>query len=259
MIVDFQSRGSYLLMILEEEIMLRKYTALTTLIILGLAALSACERETILMPADEERDRIHVVGAATIRTSPDIATAQIGVQTFSKEIEPAIDENNKKSEAVQEALRQQGVAEKDMRTVSFNVYPQRDYENNRPEEIIGYRVDNTISVVLRDLTSVGKTLQAAITAGANNISGVAFTLADPQPFRNEARTKAIEDARQRASSMAEAAGVELGKVISITELSQPGPIIARAEYDEAAFKSEVPIQPGELELTVSVEMVFAIP
>jgi uncharacterized protein YggE len=234
---------------------LKKYTML---VILGLVALSACERETILT-TDEARDRIRVVGTATIRTSPDIATTQIGVQTFSKEVEPAIAENNEKSEAVQEALRQQGVEEKDMRTVSFNVFPQRDYQNNRPNEIIGFQVDNMISVVLRDLTSVGKTLQAAITAGANNISGVAFTLADPEPFRNEARTKAIEDARQRASSMAEAAGVELGKVISIAELSQPGPIIARAAYDEAAFKNEVPIQPGELELTVSVEMAFAIP
>jgi uncharacterized protein YggE len=211
------------------------------------------------MPADEERDRIRVTGTATIKKSPDIATTQIGVQTFSEEIEPAIAENNEKSSAVQEALRQHGVEEKDMRTVSFNVFPQRDYKNDRPNEIIGFQVDNIISVVLRDLASVGKTLQAAITAGANNISGVSFTLADPEPVTNEARTKAIEDARQRAESMAEAAGIELGKVISITELSQSGPIITRAAYDETAFENEVPIQPGELELTVSVEMVFAIP
>jgi len=246
---------SYLLMIPEEEITLKRYVVL---IILGLIFLSACERETIIMPS-EELNQIRVAGTATVKTSPDIATAQIGVQTFSKEIEPAIDENNKKSEAVQEALRQQGVAEKDMQTVSFNVYPQRNYINNKPEEIIGYQVDNTISVVLRDLKTVGRALQAAITAGANNISGVSFTLADPEPFRNEARVKAIEDARQRASSMAEAAGIELGKVISITELSQPGPIIVRAAYDKAAFENEVPIQPGELELTMSVEMVFEIP
>jgi uncharacterized protein YggE len=235
---------------------LRKYTIL---IILGLVALSACERETIVTPADEQRDQIRVVGTATVRTSPDIATAQIGVQTFSKEVEPAITENNKKSEAVQEALRQQGVEEKDMRTIAFNVYPQRDYENNRPEDIIGYQVNNTISVVLRDLSSVGKTLQAAITAGANNISGVTFTLSDPESFRDDARIKAIEDARRKAESMAEAADIELGKVISMAEVSQSGSIVARAAYDEDAFEKEVPIQPGELELTVSVEMVFEIP
>lgn len=229
----------------------------TILIILGLIALSACDRE-LVVSTDEQQNQIRVIGVATIKKSPDIATARIGVQTFSGEIEPAVAENNEKTEAVLQALRQQGVAEEDIKTASFNVYPQRDYSNNKPNEIIGFQVDNMISVVLRDLTSVGKALQMAITAGANNVSGISFTLDDPEPVRNEARTKAIQNASQRAESMAKAAGVELGKAIMINELSQPGPIIARSGFDEAAVKSEVPIEPGELEVTVQVEVVFAI-
>lgn len=238
---------------------MKKYIGYKVLIVvLGLVALSACEKDEIVIYTGEQQDQIHVIGSATVKSSPDIAVAQIGVQTFSKELEPAVDENNEKAEKVIQALLGQGVEEKDIQTASFNVYPQKDYKDNRQGEIIGYQVNNMISVTLRDLNSVGKVLQMTLRAGANNISGLAFTLADPDPLRNEARTKAIQDARKRAEIMAEAAEIELGKVVSITELSQPVPIMARASYDEAGFKAEVPIQTGELELTVQIQVVFAI-
>ena len=238
--------------------MLKKRTIFTTLIILGLFALSACERETILM-SDEHLNQIHVVGTGTVTASPDIATAQIGVQTFSSEVEPAINENNRKSDAIQATLRKQGIEEKDMRTSSFSIYPQRDYHHDKPDEIIGYQVNNTISVIIRDLDSVGEILQAAIDAGSNNIYGINFTLDDQEPFEDEARVKAIEDAREKAESMAEAAGINLGKVLSISESSGSWPIMAKADYDRMESGGAVPIQPGELELTISVEMVFEIP
>jgi len=235
----------------------KKYVMYTALIALALVALAACERETVIMP-DSEDNRIHVTGMATVTTSPDIAITQIGVQTFNKEVEPAVDENNRKTDAVIAALRSQGVADKDIRTTSFNIYPQRDYKENT-YEVVGYQVNNTVSATLRDLDSVGKTLQLTIAAGANNISGISFTLDDPEPFRDEARTKAVEDARRRAEGMAEAAGIELGKVISISESSYSGYVVARGEsYDVAMAKEEVPIEPGELELTVQVSMVFEI-
>lgn len=235
----------------------KKYVMYTALIALALVALSACEREIVIMP-DSEDNRIYVTGTATVTTSPDIAITQIGVQTFNKEVEPAVDENNRKTDAVIAALRAQGVAEKDIRTTSFNIYPQRDYKGNNNYEIVGYQVNNTVSATLRDLDSVGKTLQLTIEAGANNISGISFTLDDPEPFRDEARTKAVEDARRRAEGMAEAAGIELGKVISISESSYSGYVVARGESYDVAMAKEVPIEPGELELTVQVSMVFAI-
>jgi len=198
----------------------KKYVMYTALIALALVALSACEREIVIMPDSED---------------------------------------NRKTDAVIAALRAQGVAEKDIRTTSFNIYPQRDYKGNNNYEIVGYQVNNTVSATLRDLDSVGKTLQLTIEAGANNISGISFTLDDPEPFRDEARTKAVEDARRRAEGMAEAAGIELGKVINISESSYSGYVVARGEsYDAAMAKEEVPIEPGELELTVQVSMVFAI-
>ena len=234
----------------------KTYVVYTVLIALGLIALSACERETVIMP-DSNDNRIYVTGSATVTTTPDIAITQLGVQTYNTEVEPAVDENNQKAEAIIAALRAQGVEDRDMKTSYFSIYPQRDYNENT-YEIIGYQVNNTISVTLRDLDAVGKTLQVAITAGANTISGLSFTLDDPEPFKDEARTKAIEDARRRAESMAEAAGIELGKVLSVSETSS-GYYVGRAEsYDAGMAKNEVPVEPGELEVTIQVSMVFEI-
>jgi uncharacterized protein YggE len=234
---------------------LKKYTIL---IILGLIALlSACERETVIYP-EEGRDQMRVVGYATITAAPDIATSQLGVQTFATEVEPAVAENNRKTQAIIDALIREGIAEKDIQTSQFSIYPQRNYEDNKPEEIIGYQVNNTLSVVMRDLEAVGEVLQSAIDAGTNNISGVTFSLDDPEPLRKDARIQAIKDARDRAESMAEAAGIKLGDVISLNELTYPGPITVRADYDKAAAEAAVPIQPGELELTVQIELVFEI-
>ncbi len=227
------------------------------LIILVALFLSACEDTTIVMPGGQQ-DQIRVAGTATIKAEPDIATVEIGVQVFNEEVEAAVTENNKKVESVIAALRRQGVAENDIKTSRFNIYPQKDYSEDRKGEIIGFQVDNVVSVTLRDLTAIGETLQATINAGANNIYGINFTLDDPTALRDEARAEAIKDARRRADIMAEAAGIQVDKVISITETSYPGPIIARAEFDDAAVKANVPIMPGELELTLQVEVVFAI-
>lgn len=238
---------------------MRKYVIL---IILGLIVFSllGCEGETIVLPGDQY-NQIRVAGTATVKAAPDIATVEIGVQTFNEEVEAAVAENNRKSDDIISALKANGIAESDIQTSRFNIYPQRDYwDEEGRNEIIGYQVDNMVSVTIRNLDSVGEVLQEAVDAGANNIYGVNFTLDDPSSLRDTARVEAVKDARQRAEVMAEAAEIELGDVTSITEMSYGGPIIAREEYDSAVAKGGemVPIEPGELELTIQVEVTFAI-
>lgn len=215
----------------------------------------ACEETDNITISPEPQNQLRVVGSSTINKAPDIAKTQIGVQTIAKEVDPAIDENNRKTDAIISALKQLGVAEKDIQTSSFNIYPQRDYQ--RPNEIIGFQVDNMLSVTFRDLTKIGKCLQSAINAGANNIYGVSFTLADPESVRSEARILAIQDARKKAESMATAAGIKLDKIISVNELYSTVSVDART-YDKAAAEAAVPIQPGELGVTVQVELVYLI-
>ncbi len=238
---------------------MKNWNILTTIAIglIVVITLSACEdKDTIILPSTTQQNQMQVTGTATTKKSPDIAIAQIGVQTINKEVEPAVAENNRKAEAIISALKQIGISEKDIKTVSFNIYPLRDYKNNDPNTIIGFQVDNTVSITFRNLDIVGKGLQSAITAGANNIYGIEFTLSDPEPVRNELRVLAIQDARKKAENMAQAAGIQLGKIISINESSSTP--IYRYAYDKVAAESAVPVQSGELDITVQVNIVYEL-
>ena len=225
-----------------------------------LALLNGCETgDTIVSPADGGDNRIYVSGSATVKADPDIAQAQLGVQTFADSVGKAVAENNARSGAIQAALAAQGIAAKDMLTTGFNVYPQMDYEKDRAGVVVGYWTSNMLSVKIRNLAKVGDILQAGIDAGANNVSGLYFSLEDPDSLLQEARVQAVADARKRAESLVTAAGAKLGKVLSIRETSPwYGPVMARADFDKAEGAASVPVQPGELEVTGQVEVVFEI-
>ncbi|MDQ1318143.1 MAG: uncharacterized protein QG588_1800 [Candidatus Poribacteria bacterium] len=233
---------------------MRKFTIILAL---SLVVFYACEGTENITLNPTAQNQMQVIGSATIKKAPDMAVSQIGVQTINKELDPAINENNSKAAAIIDALKQMGIADKDIQTTSFNIYPQRDYANNKPNEIIGYQVDNMLSVNFRDLTKIGTGLQRAVNAGANNIYGISFTFADPTSLQDEARIEAIKDATKKAKSMADAAGIKLGKIISINELTSSS-IISRVDYSKAEASAAVPVESGEIGLTVQVQIVYSL-
>lgn len=221
-----------------------------------LVLVSACTE--ITLPANES-DGIHVSGSSTVQAPPDIATMQVGVQTFAAKAEEAVAENNGKVEATIASLLEKGVAEADIQTDSFNISPQREYKANRPPVVIGFNVSNMLSVKIRNLDRVGKILQATIDVGANNVYGLTFSIEDPTLLKQQARKLAIEDAQARAEVMATAAGVTVGKPIRIQETSWGGPIVRSDSLEKAAVAADVPIQPpGEIDLTINLQVVFEI-
>lgn len=225
------------------------------------ALLNGCDTgDTIISPTDGANDRIFVTGSATVKADPDIAQAQLGVQSFADSANKAVADNNTRSGAIQTALVARGIGAKDMQTSGFNVYPQMDYEKDRAGVIVGYWASNMLSVKIRNLAKVGDILQAAIDAGANNVSGLYFALEDPDSLLQEARVQAVADARKRAEGLVGAAGGKLGKVLSIRETSPwYGPVMARVDIaKDASGAQSVPVQPGELEVTGQVEVVFEI-
>jgi len=132
--------------------------------VLGLLVLvSACAE--ITLPTNE-LNGIHVSGSSTVKAPPDIATMQVGVQTFAEKAEDAVAKNNGKVEAMIVALLEKGIAEADIQTTSFNISPQREYKANHPPVVIGFNVSNMLSVTIRNLDRVGQILQATIDAGA---------------------------------------------------------------------------------------------
>ena len=229
-------------------------------LLLMLLALSRCGKQgDTIISSGEIQKQITVTGQATIQIAPDIARAQLGVQTFAVSLDEAISENNRRASAASAVLKAGGVAEADIKTAVFQVHVQRDYKEDRVGQIVGYWVNNAVSVTLRDLTRVGQLLQATIEAGINSVDNLVFTLNDFEPVRSQVRVLAMQDARRRAETLAQTAGVELGQPIRIDELGFGGPIYQRASYDAGREGAgAVPVEGGQLEVTAQVNVVFEI-
>ena len=209
----------------------------------------------------QEQTGISVNGSGTVSVAPDIARIEIGVEVTADTVAEARGEAADAMDAVMEALAENGVDEADVRTRFFNIYPQYNYREERAPEIIGFTVNNLVTVTVRDIDTASEVLDSAIEAGrdAVRVNGISFTVDEPEEFLNQARADAIEDARARAETLADAAGVDLGAVRSISESTSF--FGDRFAYPEAAFDGAggaTSISPGEQELSVNVSVVFDV-
>ncbi|MBP97424.1 hypothetical protein CMK18_15855 [Candidatus Poribacteria bacterium] len=237
-----------------------RFSVITTLlIILQLVfLLSSCSNSNL---PTAENDGILVTGSATIQSSPDLATLRVGVQSFDKNVEKAVNDNNTKIESIILNLENKGLTEKDMETDQFNISPQREYRNNSPPIVVGYNVSNILTVKIRNLESLGEIMQVTVGSGANTINGLSFSIEDPNPLRQKARGLAMEDALSRAEILADASGVEVGKPISIQELSYGGPVVKSENLAGAEFAMDarIPIQtPSEVGIQINLQVRFEI-
>lgn len=193
---------------------------------------------------------LSVSGQGTVAVVPDVLSAQLGVHTEDADLSAALGANNAKVQAVLDRLHALGVAKEDVQTVNFSIQERRDREGN----LTGFFVDHTVRVTLRDLEAAGTVLDEAIRAGANRVSGVQLTLSDPTPFIERARTLAVQDAQAKAAQLAQAAGMTLGRPLTISEA---GASVPRAAPRVATLALEsVPIAEGQLAVSVSVSITF---
>lgn len=222
----------------------------------GIFLFSSCTHITL---PTEQNEGILVTGSATVQSPPDLATLQVGVQSFAETAQQATADNNLKVEKIITSLKNKGLTDKDMETNSFNISPQREYKNNKPPVVIGFNVTNMLAIKIRDLDRVGELMQATIDNGANTINGLTFSIEDPTPLRQKARRAAMEDALSRAEILAEAIDVEVGKPISIQELSYGGPVVQAGAIAELAMDAKVPIQaPNNLGTKIDLQVRFEI-
>ena len=209
---------------------------------------------------------ITVVGEGKVSGKPDIAHITVGIETQASLLQPAVDENKTKMNVLLEALKAQGIAEKDIQTSNYSVYTERvtpqvsaPAEAGKPassDQMI-YHVTNQVDVTMRDVNQLGDVLDKAVAAGANNIYGVNFSVANTTQLEADARAKAVADARARAEDLARLNGVQLGDVISISEVVGGGayPMVRSAA---GIGGGGTPVQPGELDMTVSLQITYAI-
>ncbi|MBI3940384.1 MAG: SIMPL domain-containing protein [Acidobacteria bacterium] len=204
---------------------------------------------------------ILVTGEAHLNASPDLAIANLGVATQAKTVAEAREQNALRMQAVLEAVRKAGVLPQNISTTHFSVTPQYDYQEKRnPPRIAGYHVGNQITVKLEAIEKISDVLDAALAAGANNVSSLDFTLKDPKKLRIAAYDEAVKDARSKAQALAQAAGVQLGAIHLMRE-SGGAPMPIRREIGLVAAsmaKPETPIESGEITVQVNVEIQFEI-
>ena len=207
----------------------------------------------------QSEGRITVSGEGVVTAVPDMAVITMGASAEAETAKAAMDETSDITAAILERLTEAGIDARDIQTSDLSLNPiwsNRTSSDDRPR-IDGYQASNRVTVRVRDLEALGPILDAVLTDGANRLGGLQFTIAEPDPLLDEARRRAVADARARAELFAEAAGVELGALLSLSEngarMPRPEMMSMARSYDEA-----VPVAQGEAELRAGVTLVYEI-
>lgn len=191
---------------------------------------------------------------------PDIARVSAGVVTQAPEADAAMRANASQMERVMKAIRDAGIATRDVQTTGVNVHPQYDYRDGSTPRITGYQASNTVEATVRDIGDLGDVLDALVASGANQVHGPSFDIDDKDVVYDEARRAALDKARARAQMYAEALGMRVRRIASISEggsFAPPRPMPMMA-MDAAESRASTPISPGESTLTVNLDVVFEL-
>src|SRR5467141_4398271 len=200
---------------------------------------------------------ISVTGEATVSVPPDLAQIDGGVTSEAKTAREASDANNAAMGKVLLALKGAGIEEKDYQTSRLSLQPESaPNRSSGPSTIVGYRASNRVTIRLRDVTKVASVIDTLVGAGANEIGGINFVVSQASKLLDEARERAVADARRKAEIYAKAAGITLGEPLSISEQGFPGPIPFRKMAVGMAVSTSV--AQGEETLAVTVSVSWAI-
>lgn len=234
----------------------------------AMLALSGCNRAgtTYISSQPSVTPFINVSATGISAREPDRAIVMAGTISEGKTAREAMIGNATIMTAVFDELEKSGIARKNISTSQLSLQPRYNYDNRRNNgsrpapRIDGYEARNTVSVTSDDIEAVGVMLDALVRAGVNNINNISFSVKDPKAAKDEARTQAIQDARSKAEDMAQAAGVKLGKLVSMNEAGGSFPQRGQVQLSRAAVldSGSTPISAGEQTLSVTVNMVYEI-
>lgn len=240
-----------------------------TLIVLGASPMMAQAQPTDapqqdmghqMMKHPRAMARLTVTGQGQATAQPDLAMITLGVSTRAATAAEAMAQNASQQGAVIDTLKAEGIEARDIQTSGLNLSPQMDYsDQGKAPKLTGYVAQNSVTVRVRDIPALGGVLDKLVASGANEISGISFLREDMTEAEDKARVEAISDARRRAEIMAEAAGMKLGRLMSLSDsqISEaPRPMLAMSA--DARGKAAPPIEAGELTIGANVTAVFAM-
>jgi uncharacterized protein YggE len=202
---------------------------------------------------------ITVTGRGAVEAVPDMAVLSLGVTTSAVTAAEAMAANSAALKAVIDRLTQAGFAERDVQTSNLSLNPnwEGQGQDGAPLRIASYTASNQVMIRVRDLATLGTVLDAVVTDGANTMNGLSFGLSEPRPAEDAALRAAVEDARAKAELMASAAGVQLGRILSVSEQGGYAPPMPMFRAD-AMMAEAVPIAPGEISTQASVTIVWEL-
>ncbi len=218
--------------------------------------------------APDNANPIAFTGEGKVLAKPDVAVVDLSIVTEAASSKAAQDQNSQKSQALTSFLKKAGVAEKDIKTTGYNIYPQYYYpvygdtKGSQPR-ITGYQVNQTVQVKVRDLEKVDEILDGVVGAGVNQVNNLQLTVDNPEALRDQARQKAIDDAKSKARSLANQLDISLGRITNFTENTGGYPVPMYYAKDMVAEgrgggPTTPSIQAGENEITVSVTLTYQI-
>jgi len=229
------------------------------LIAAAFAAISLCEPQTA-MAADGDRpgERLVSVSATgSVDAEPDLASVSVGAIVEADTAKEALARSSALMAKLIDGLKALGVAAKDIQTTAINIEPRyTQAKDGRPAALAGYRLVNRVHLTVREVKRLGEILDGAIGLGANQVNGIGFDVSNAETLMDEARRRAIANARRRAELYAAAAGAQLGSVLTISETNNASP--GALPMARAAAGGPVPVEPGTRALTVEVNLTYAL-
>ncbi len=238
---------------------MRYYQFIIFLVLTTVSALMTANAEAFDI---KQPKSIRVSGSGKVAVAPDKADLTLSVEIQAKTAESARAQAASAMEALIKAVKDSGVAEKDIQTSSVSLYP--NYSGDAANRIVGYQLTNQVAVCIRDIDKTSAIIDAAVKAGGNaaRVQGIAFGIENPEPAQSQARGKAYANAKMKAEEYAKLAGVSLGTPLHISEGSQqaptPRPYGDMVQMKAAMVDTATPVQAGEQEVSVNVDVVFGI-
>lgn len=228
---------------------------LVVVTLLAALALTGCSTKVVTTGGAPALYTVTAGGTGKVAAPPDMAEMFFGASVTAEDAKSALDQASVIAEDIAAAVKDTGVSADDIQTANVSVWPEQS--GGERVTVTGYRASVQVRVKLRDIAKVGEVITAASEAGANEIGGPSFTLSDDAEVRSDAIEAAIADARKRGQVMAKAADKRLGEIISMSESNVSVPPIY---YDMGARATaeSVPIEPGQLDISTSVTVVFEL-
>lgn len=233
-----------------------------TVAALGQQSASPAQAQTTPGSGPSGYSGITVQGTGVVILKPDVVHLNVGVQFKAPTVAEAQKLSADASTKITEALKNAGIKAEDIKTVNYTINPNYNYQPNQPPKLDGYQITNSLQVTIRDINKTGAIIDAASQAGANQISGINFTVENNTEALKQARAAAVIDAKAKADQLAAAGKISVGGIVNMVELNQngePQPIVMAAASKAAdASVAQTQIESGQLKVVVNVQVTYAV-